>query len=112
MNANDSVMCGYISTEHIDFILTVKLCYFIQIYTEYEKDEKIVLEKFEIKIFIYRYILKRWWWKIYFVLSLISIENLKTISYKFDKTLVPSIISDKCGSNDKKNLWRAKKVRY
>ena len=103
MNANDSMMCGYISTEHIDFILTEKLCYFIQIYTEYEKDEKIVLEKFEIKIFIYRYILKRWWWKIYFVLSLISIENLKTISYKFDKT-VPSIISDKCGSNDKKNL--------
>ena len=79
MNANDSMMCGYISTEHIDFILTVKLCYFIQIYTEYEKDEKIVLEKFEIKIFIYRYILKRWWWKIYFVLSLISIENLKTL---------------------------------
>ena len=26
------------------------------------------------------------------------------ISYKFDKTLVPSIISDKCGSNDEKNL--------
>ena len=59
MNANDSMMCGYISAKHVDFILTVKLCYFIQIYTEYEKDEKIVLEKFEIKIFIYRYILKR-----------------------------------------------------
>ena len=53
------MMCGYISTKHVDFILTVKLCYFIQIYTEYEKNEKIVLEKFEIKIFIYRYILKR-----------------------------------------------------
>ena len=42
---------------------------------------------------------------------MVSIENLKTLTFDFNKTLVLSIICDKCGSNDEKIFKENDSVR-
>ena len=68
---------------------------------DYEKDDKIILKYF--------WQLKRW--KIYIVLFVASIENLKNLKYtSYKKTLVLSIICSKCRNEEDKIFKEEKSI--
>ena len=69
---------------------------------DYEKDHKIILKYF--------WQLKRW--KIYIVLFVASIENLKNLKYhtSYKKTLVLSIICSKCRNEEDKIFKEDKSI--
>ena len=68
---------------------------------DYEKDHKIILKYF--------WQLKRW--KIYIVLFVASIENLKNLKYtSYKKTLVLSIICSKCRNEEDKIFKEEKSI--